>query len=229
LTDIFHGSPADCSSKPQFNEFGLKPEQLALAIVQRDNNPLWVCPQLFLKEKIMSEGNGIFLVLGEYEGNLEKIVETLNEWEFDAENKIHFSVYENYISTNKSGDTVTFPTVLPLKSWIVFRDGTRVRINKVDEAQLSRDDWDDEYEKVELSTIGERISPLLTKGTLELVSNSHNNTFAWRQRLIIDNHCAMYQGQCFRGRRKFKMVREKYEWRKNSVFSRILREAEIEA
>src|ERR1700733_3362146 len=154
---------------------------------------------------------GALEVPGGLEGALDRIVEVLNDWEWDPENEIRFSVNDDRILTNVGHRGVEHPAVLPQKSWIVFRDGTRIRMDKADEALLNRDDWDDEYEEATLSILCERISPLLRKGALKLCVKSHNDTHTWRQSVVVDKDSAEYQGQCFSRYRKFKVLSEKYK------------------
>jgi hypothetical protein len=143
----------------------------------------------------MSMGHGILSVCGDYEGDLHRIVEVLNEWEWDSENEIRFSVHDDCICTNITLFDATYPTAFPSVCWMAFEDGTRVKMNEADEALERRNDWTEEFEDITLSTISALICPVLRYGTLELYAKCREKESEWWERLII-RHGGLVERKC---------------------------------
>jgi len=132
---------------------------------------------------------GSLIVCGDYEGNLEAIVEVLNSFEFDQDDERdqRFVVHDGRIEPDHfeiDGATAAFP----LRAWFKSGDGREFPASKYRELPEDEDDdWDfDGYEEVSLAELSKAIAPLLKRGTLELVSIYHYKTRQiWFEKLAI--------------------------------------------
>jgi hypothetical protein len=119
---------------------------------------------------------GTLIACGDYEGNLEAIAKVLNTFEFDQgeERDQRFVVHDGRIKIDRFGlDSVS--AAFPLRWWYTSEDGRRLPANEYLELPDEEDDgdWDcdgDDYEYPSLAQLSKIIAPLLTHGTLELVS-----------------------------------------------------------
>jgi len=81
----------------------------------------------------------------------------------------------------------TFPSTRPVRRMLVLGDGRRIPRNEALEIEIGPEDEPyPEEDEIDLEEISKRISPLLKRGTLEMVVVGHYETkTAYFERLII--------------------------------------------
>jgi hypothetical protein len=94
---------------------------------------------------------GPIIVCGDYKGDLQGIVNVLNQWEFDNGGDIKFAVERDIIFSTCIGD------------------------GPHSEPRRPKEHPSEETEWISDATISRNISPLLKSGTLELVSVDHED------------------------------------------------------
>ena len=139
--------------------------------------------------------NGTLIVCGDYEGNLDAIAKVLNCFEYDqGDERLRFGVHDGRIEPHIFGNETM--SAFPLRVWFKSEDGRRVPGE-----ELSDDEggyWDiDDYEEVSSEELSKTIAPLLTRGTLELVSIRHYKTrfIMFRTLAIRSDGCVQRQRQ----------------------------------
>jgi hypothetical protein len=135
----------------------------------------------------MADAYGTIIVCGDYEGDLDAIAEALNSLKLNTSD-VQFSVYDDDIVLDGIG--VQYPTVFPSREIYVFGDGRKVFADASDASVVEQweadEDGDLESESYSLEELGGLISPVLTKGTIELVAVANEkNRYAYYDRLII--------------------------------------------
>jgi hypothetical protein len=125
--------------------------------------------------------NGTLIVCGDYDGDLEAIAKVFNTFEFDAgdDRDQRFVVHDGRIST-QGIDLAWASAAFPLRYWYESKDGRQLPNNEYLELPDEEADghWDclDDYDHPSLAELSKMIAPLLTRGTLELVSVCHYKT-----------------------------------------------------
>jgi hypothetical protein len=177
----------------------------------------------------MSGAWGTLSVSGDYEGDLYRIVEVLNDWEF-AYGEIWFLVQDDRISTNIGGDKVSWPSAFPRVRWMVFKDGTRVRKDREVEDGTTRNDWTEEVEELPLSTISAWVCPALRKGTLELYIeiNLEDEVWWWESLTIRHGGTIEREARILGNSGIAKGASEKFE-RGKGPLSRLMRGEDVDA
>ena len=138
----------------------------------------------------MADAYGTIIVCGDYEGDLNAIVNVLNSLELNSD-CVQFQVHKDKReSIYLDSRCVQYPTLSPSRRIYVFEDGRRVSADEADEAVIQ--EWEDNdgdldcdepYTLEELSSL---ISPHLSKGTLELVAvATEKNRYAYYERLVF--------------------------------------------
>jgi hypothetical protein len=113
----------------------------------------------------MADAYGTIIVCGDYEGDLDAIAELLNSFRLN-ESDVQFSVY---VDTDIVLDNVVvqYPTVFLSR-------------------EIADEDGDLESESYSLEELSGVISPLLTKGTIELIAVANEkNRYAYYDRLRV--------------------------------------------
>jgi hypothetical protein len=138
----------------------------------------------------MSMAYGNVFVFGDYEGDLEKIVKVLNGLDYCPDD-LKLRVGQNYIYiVTESCDEG--PCAIPFRRVLAFCDGREIFRDEAGEALIA--EWEAEEEpcswefkaEVSLEWLSENVSPLLTKGTLEIVAHWAGRGFrAGSSRLAI--------------------------------------------
>ena len=117
---------------------------------------------------------GALIVCGDYKGKLNAIAKVLNRFEYDqGDERLRFVVHNGRIEPNNFGNETM--SAFPLRLWLKSEDGRRIPGDE----QCDHEDggWEiDDYEEVSLEELSKTIAPLLTCGTLELVSIRHYKT-----------------------------------------------------
>ena len=117
---------------------------------------------------------GALIVCGDYKGKLNAIAKVLNRFEYDqGDERLRFVVHDGRIEPNNFGNETM--SAFPLRVWLKSEDGRRIPGDE----QCDHEDggWEiDDYEEVSLEELSKTIAPLLTRGTLELVSIRHYRT-----------------------------------------------------
>jgi hypothetical protein len=124
--------------------------------------------------------SGSLIVGGDYEGDLEAIAKVLNTFEFDAgeDRAQRFVVHDGRIRTWGIG-LAHASAGFPLRWWYESKDGRRLPANEYRELPDEEADcyWHSgDYDHPSLAELSKMIAPLLTRGTLELVSVCHYKT-----------------------------------------------------
>jgi len=119
---------------------------------------------------------GTLIVCGDYQGDLEAIANLLNAFEFCQGDKPgqRFVVHDGRIEPDRS-IIEPLSAASPIRWWYTSKDGRRLPANEFPEFPELPDEeeWDcddDDYEFLSVEQLSETIAPLLTRGTLELVS-----------------------------------------------------------
>jgi len=136
----------------------------------------------------MSDAYGTIVVCGNYRGNLNEIADALNlfEWNADYE-KFHAYKDAHVVGLERNG--IQYPTVFPERHILVLNDGRRYFADEADET--TTEDWEAEGGEIDvefysLEQLSKVISPLLTKGTIEIVAVAYEkSTYAYYERLVI--------------------------------------------
>lgn len=138
----------------------------------------------------MADAYGTIIVCGDYEGDLNAIVNVLN-WLKLTSDRAQFQVHKDereYIYLDSH--CVQYPTLSPSRRIYVFEDGRQVSADDADEVVIQ--EWEDndgdlDYgEPYTLEELSSLISPHLRKGTLELVAVANEkDTYAFCERLVI--------------------------------------------
>jgi hypothetical protein len=175
-----------------------------------------------LGEEPMTAANhgeyGTLIVCGDYRGDLEAIAKVLNAFEFDQgdERDQRFVVHDGRIEPDRFCiDAVS--AAFPLRWWYTSEDGRRLTANDYLELPDEEKDgsWDsdgDDYENLSLAQLSKASAPLLTRGTLELVSvRAYKTSDIQFQRLAIRS-----DGWAQRQSRDFESVPRK-NWHKRST------------
>jgi hypothetical protein len=116
--------------------------------------------------------DGTLIVCGDYQGDLEAIAKVLNAFEFgqgDMRDQ-RFVVHDGRIEPSFWNNGLSAAS--PIRWWYTSKDGRRLPANEFPELP-DEEEWDrdsDDYECLSLKQLSETIAPLLTRGTLELVS-----------------------------------------------------------
>ena len=132
---------------------------------------------------------GALIVCGDYEGNLNAIAKVLNCFVYDqGYDPLRFVVHDGRIEPHIFGNETM--SAFPLRVWSKSEDGRRIP-----REELSSDEgryWQfDDYEEVSSEELSKTIAPLLTRGTLELVSIRH-----YRTRFILFHTLAIRSDGC---------------------------------
>jgi hypothetical protein len=130
-------------------------------------------PATLIGREIMRD-YGELSIHGDYVGDLDKIAEVLNGYEFDQgeDREERFHAFDECIETNRShfdGVTAAFPV---FRWWYSPKDGRRLPQKTLRELpDIDYDEWElGDFEEVSLAELSNAIAPLLKRGTLELVS-----------------------------------------------------------
>ena len=131
---------------------------------------------------------GALIVCGDYEGDLAEIVSVLNGFEYDQEEdeRTGFVVLNGRIEADRFGNDAT--SAFPFRTWLKSEDGRRILPSKFNElSEKDREaEWGAETEIITLKELSKTSAPLLTRGTLELVSIRHYKTREiWFEKLSI--------------------------------------------
>ena len=138
----------------------------------------------------MADAYGMIIVCGDYKGDLDAIAEVLNSLKLNKSD-VQFSVYGDEGIIALDGYDILYPTVCPCREIYVFGDGREVFADASDASVVEQweadEDGDvDEGEEYSLEQLSGLISPLLTKGTIELVAvATEKDRYAYYDRLII--------------------------------------------
>jgi hypothetical protein len=119
-----------------------------------------------------SSEHGTMIVCGDYEGDVEAIAKVLNAFEFGQGDMSDqpFLVRDGRIQPAlfNNGLSATWLT----RRWYTSKDGRRLPANEFPELP-AEEEWErdcDVPENLSLNQLSKTIAPLLTRGTLELVS-----------------------------------------------------------
>jgi hypothetical protein len=138
---------------------------------------------------------GALIVCGDYEGNLNAIAKVLNCFEYDqGDERLRFVVHDGRIEPHIFGNETM--SAFPLRVWFKSQDGRRIPREELSDAEDGY--WDiDDYEEVSSEELSKTIAPLLTRGTLELVSIRHYKTrfIMFRTLAIRSDGCVQRQRQ----------------------------------
>ena len=115
--------------------------------------------------------HGNLIVCGDYQGDLEAIAKVLNAFEFgqaDMRDQ-RFVVHDGRIEPPFCNNGLSAAS--PIRWWYTSKDGRRLPANEFPELP-DEEEWDrdDDYECLSVEELSSTIAPLLTRGTLELVS-----------------------------------------------------------
>lgn len=137
----------------------------------------------------MADAYGTIIVCGDYEGDLDAIAEVLNSLRLNQDGA-QFSAYDDEGIIGLDGFGVQYPTVFPSREIYLFGDGRKVFADASDASVVEQweadKDGDLESESYSLEELSGLISPLLTKGTIELIAvGNEKNRYAYYDRLII--------------------------------------------
>jgi hypothetical protein len=136
----------------------------------------------------MADAYGTVIVCGDYTGDPISIADALNSltWNNDY---VGFRALQGEDKVGLETVNVQYPTVVPEREILEFRDGRRYFADEASETIVT--EWEDDgcksdaepYSPEQLSNL---IAPLLTKGTIELVAVAHEKArCAVFERLII--------------------------------------------
>ena len=166
----------------------------------------------------IDEGYDTLIVRGDYEGNSEAIAEVLNGLSFDQDGawdpvfEVHegypvFEVHEGNIDTDRI-EVENASAAFPRRAWYTSEDGRRLPANKVDELSDEGVEWHfDHYEEPSLEDLSRAIAPLMTRGTLELVSIRHDEN----GKIQLESLAIRSDGWAQRESQEFEIVIELHE------------------
>ena len=129
---------------------------------------------------------GALIVCGDYKGKLNAIAKVLNCFVYDqGDDPLRFVVHDGRIEPHIFGNETM--SAFPLRAWFEFEDGRRIPREELSDDEDGDGGWvSHDYEEVSLEELSKTIAPLLTRGTLELVSIRHRRTWEiWFKKLSI--------------------------------------------
>lgn len=122
----------------------------------------------------MSLDIGSILVCGDYKGDIKQIANVLGKLiGYYPGNEPGFEANEDESKLDWNGDCWGLVSIDPERHSLKLSDGRRVYADEADEMILKQweaDGGDSDCEECDLETVSRLVSPLLTSGTIELVS-----------------------------------------------------------
>jgi hypothetical protein len=122
----------------------------------------------------MSMDIGSILVCGDYKGDLRKIANVLGRLiSYCPGDESAFQVDENESKLDWNGECWGLVTIDPERHLLKLNDNRRIYADEADELTLKQwkaDRGGSDCEECDLETVSRLVSPLLTSGTIELVS-----------------------------------------------------------
>ncbi len=134
----------------------------------------------------MADAYGAIIVCGDFEGEIDSIVETLNRFQWTADGD-EFKRVGDKIWMSSYG--VQYPTVFPSRGGMLFGDGRKCFLDEA--SHLLVEEWENEggdmfEEEYNLESLVKAIAHLLTSGTLELVASANEKSrYAYFERIAI--------------------------------------------